>query len=394
MKQSAKLRFIMASRKLKGNNIFNGTSFLGPNKVLVTKTDGTIEAIIDEKDAGTDVEIANGIICPGFVNAHCHLELSHLKNTIPIHTGLVNFILQILQLRGPSNLKEEAMQAAAAEIYNSGIVAVGDICNTTDTIAVKKESNIYWHNFVEVSGFVDAMAQKKMEDIIAIATSFENELNNKRQTSIVPHAAYSVSKTLFEYINQKAKNKTLSIHNQETKTENDFFLHRSGDFLKLYDNLGIDITHFEATEKTSLQTWLPYITATERIIAVHNTFTSQADISFAKQYINPHKMFYCLCVNANLYIENELPNVQMFVENNCNIVLGTDSYASNNQLSIFAEIKTIQKHFPTIPLETILQWATFNGAKALGVEDKFGSLHVGKKPGIVLLAEDSCERIL
>jgi aminodeoxyfutalosine deaminase len=384
----------MSSRKLKGNNIFNGTSFLGPNKVLVTKTNGTIEAIIDEKDASTDVEIVNGIICPGFVNAHCHLELSHLKNKIPTHTGLVNFILQILQLRGPSNHKEEAMQAAATEMYNSGIVAVGDICNTTDTIAIKKESNIYWHNFVEVSGFVDAMAQKKMEDIIAIATSFETELNSKRQTSIVPHAAYSVSKTLFEYINQKANNKTLSIHNQETKTENDFFINRTGDFLKLYDNLGIDITAFEATQKTSLQTWLPYITATERIIAVHNTFTSQADVDFAKQYVNPHKMFYCLCVNANLYIENELPNVQMFVENNCNIVLGTDSYASNNQLSIFAEIKTIQKHFPAIPLETILQWATFNGAKALGVEDKFGSLHVGKKPGIVLLAEDSCERIL
>jgi cytosine/adenosine deaminase-related metal-dependent hydrolase len=95
-----------------------------------------------------------------------------------------------------------------------------------------------------------------------------------------------------------------------------------------------------------------------------------------------------------LYIENELPNVQMFVENNCNIVLGTDSYASNNQLSIFAEIKTIQKHFPALPLETILQWATFNGAKAIGIEDKFGSLHVGKKPGIILLGEDSCERIL
>jgi aminodeoxyfutalosine deaminase len=384
----------MASRKLKGNNIFNGSSFVGANKVLITNGEGTIEAIIDEKDAGADIEIVNGIICPGFVNAHCHLELSHLKNAIPTHTGLVNFILQILKLRGPSTQKEVAMQAAATEMYNTGIVAVGDICNTTDTIGLKKDSNIYWHNFVEVSGFVDAMAQKKMEDIIAVANSFETELKNKRQISIVPHAPYSVSKTLFEYINQKAKNKTLSIHNQETKTENNFFTHRTGNFLKLYENLGIDITHFEATEKTSLQTWLPYITATERIIAVHNTFTSQEDISFAKQYINPHKMFYCLCVNANLYIENELPNIPLFIENDCNIVLGTDSYASNNQLSIFAEIKTIQKHFPTIPLETILQWATFNGAKALGVEDKFGSLHVGKKPGIILFGEGNCERIL
>ncbi len=384
----------MASRKLKGNNIFNGTSFLGQNKVLVTKADGTIEAIIDEKDAGTDIEFFDGLLCPGFINAHCHLELSHLKNTIPTHTGLVNFILQILQLRGPNENKIAAMQAAEAEMYASGIVAVGDICNTTDSISIKKTSEIYYHNFIEVSGFIDSMAAKKMEDIIAIANSFEEEFKNKRQTSIVPHAAYSVSKTLFTLINEKAKNKTLSIHNQETKTENDFFLNKTGDFLKLYETLGIDITNFEPTEKTSLQTCLPYITATERIIAVHNTFTSQADISFAKQNINTHKMFYCLCVNANLYIENELPNIQLFMQNNCNIVLGTDSLASNQQLSIFEEIKTIQKHYPTIPLENILQWATFNGAKALGVEDKFGSLHVGKKPGIVLLQENESKRIL
>ena len=384
----------MASRKLKANNIFNGTSFLGQNNVLVTKADGTIEAIIDEKDAGTDIEVVNGILCPGFVNAHCHLELSHLKNKIPTHTGLVNFILQILQLRGPNENKLAAMQAAEAEMYNSGIVAVGDICNTTDSISIKKESKIYWHNFIEVSGFIDAMAAKKMEDIVAVANAFENVLKNKRQISIVPHAPYSVSKTLFEFINAKAKNKTLSIHNQETETENDFFENKTGDFLKLYNTLGIDIANFEATEKTSLQTWLPYITATERIIAVHNTFTSKADIDFAKQNINPHKMFYCLCVNANLYIENELPNIELFIQNNCNIVLGTDSLASNNQLNIFEEIKTIQKHYPTIPLCTILQWATFNGAKALGIEDKFGSLHVGKKPGVVLLTEHNSIRIL
>ena len=105
-------------------------------------------------------------------------------------------------------------------------------------------------------------------------------------------------------------------------------------------------------------------------------------------------MFYCLCINANLYIENELPNINLFVENNCNIVLGTDSYASNFSLNIFDEIKTIQKYFPQIPLEKILQWATFNGAKALGVEDKFGSLHLGKKPGIVLVKNDEAVRLV
>ena len=384
----------MEIRKIKGTNIFNGTSFLGENNVLIVNTDGLIQAIVPTEVAGENIENYEGIICPGFINAHCHIELSHLKNKIPTHTGLVNFILQILQHRGPSTYKLPAMQAAANELYNSGTVAVGDICNTTDSIELKKDSNIYWHNFVEVSGFVDAMAQQKMDDIAAIAKTFEEELKNKRQVSIVPHAPYSVSKILFTLINEKAKNKILSIHNQETKTENDFFKNKEGDFLKLYKSLGIDIPNFEPTGTTSLQAWLPYITGTQRLIAVHNTFTSQADIDFAKQYLNPHKMFYCLCVNANLYIENEMPNINLFVENNCNIVLGTDSYASNFSLNIFDEIKTIQKYFSQIPLEKILQWATFNGAKALGVEDKFGSLHVGKKPGIVLVKKDEAVRLV
>ena len=384
----------MEIRKIKGTNIFNGTAFLGENNVLIVNTDGVIQAIVPTEDAGENIENYDGIICPGFINAHCHIELSHLKNKIPTHTGLVNFILQILQHRGPSTEKLPAMQAAAQELYNSGTVAVGDICNTTDSIALKKDSKIYWHNFVEVSGFVDAAAHQKMDDISTIAKFFEDELKNKRQVSIVPHAPYSVSKTLFGLINEKAKNKILSIHNQETKTENDFFKNKEGDFLKLYKSLGIDIPNFEPTGTTSLQAWLPYITGTQRLIAVHNTFTSKADIDFAKQYLNPHKIFYCLCINANLYIENELPNINLFVENNCNIVLGTDSYASNFTLNIFDEIKTIQKHFPQIPLEKILQWATFNGAKALGVEDKFGSLHVGKKPGIVLVKKDEAVRLV
>jgi aminodeoxyfutalosine deaminase len=384
----------MEIRKLKGTNIFNGTQFLGANKVLVIDNSGTIQAIVNDAEAGADVEIHHGILCPGFVNAHCHIELSHLKSKIPTNTGLVNFILQILALRGPNDTKLAAMQAAEQELYQSGTVAVGDICNTTDSIILKKQSNIYWHNFIEVSGFVDAMAHKKMEDIEAIANEFEAQLLNKRQISIVPHAPYSVSKTLFGLINEHAKNKTISIHNQETKTENDFFENSTGDFNKLYKKLGIDISHFTATEKTSLQTWMSYITNTERIIAVHNTFTSQADIDFAKNYLNPHKMFYCLCPNANLYIENCFPNINMFVQNNCNIVLGTDSYASNTSLNIYDEIKTIQKHFPEIPLDNILQWATYNGARALSIEDKFGSFHIGKKPGIVLINSEKAVRLV
>jgi aminodeoxyfutalosine deaminase len=399
----------MQYRKIKGNNIFDGYKFVGANKVLITQANGTIEAIVDETEAGEDVQNVNGIICPGFVNAHCHIELSHLKNAIPQHTGLINFILDILKLRTANDeIKQEAMRLAAEELYNSGTVAVGDICNTTDSIPLKQNSKIYWHNFIEVSGFSEDIAQKRFDEIKEVYEQFSNQLQTLKNTdsqvpppiggkfrgAISPHAPYSVSPKLFQLINETAFGKTLSIHNQETPTENDFLQNKSGDFLRLYQTLGIDISSFATNAKSSLQYWLPQLKNAKKLISVHNSFTSEADILFAKQYSPEQEMYFCLCPNANLYIENTLPPIEMLLKNNCTIVLGTDSYASNTQLNIFEEIKTIQKHFPQISLENILQWATINGAKALGIDDNFGSFNKGKNAGAVIIGADNSSKLL
>jgi aminodeoxyfutalosine deaminase len=398
----------MQYRKIKGNNIFDGYQFVGEDKVLVSQADGTIEAIIDEKDAGEEVQVFDGIICPGFVNAHCHIELSHLKSKIPQHTGLVNFILDILKLRtADDEIKQQAMRQAEAELYNSGTVAVGDICNTTDSIFLKKDSKLHWHNFIEVSGFAEDIAELRFENGKNILEQFSKQLQNSKNTdfqvpppiggefrgAFSPHAPYSVSSKLFQLINESSVGKTLSIHNQETQTENEFLQNKNGDFLRLYENLGIDISSFAATNKTSLQTWLPQLHHAKKIISVHNSFTNEEDILFAEQFSSTQEIYFCLCPNANLYIENILPPVEMLIKNNCNIVLGTDSYASNTQLNIFEEIKTIQKNFPDISLENILQWATLNGAKALGLDGFLGSFKKGKKAGVVVINEIESKRI-
>jgi len=100
---------------------------------------------------------------------------------------------------------------------------------------------------------------------------------------------------------------------------------------------------------------------------------------------NGLKLVYCLCINANLYIENKVPPVDMLLKHRCHIVVGTDSYSSNWQLSIASEIKALHQHFPHLPVETILQWASSNGAKALGWQDNLGSFEKRKKPGVVLI---------
>ena len=365
-------------RKFQADSIFTGSELLDESHVLLTHPDGTIIEIVPHGEAGDDIEKMKGIISPGFINCHCHIELSFLKDKIPEHTGLVDFVLSVLANRDADPaIKLGAMQAGAEELYHSGTMAIGDICNDALSLQLKKNSPLHWINFIEVSGFVNSTAQQRFNTALQIAKAF-SEL--PFPYAIVPHAPYSVSRNLFKLINEYAS-PLISIHNQESADEDELYLSKSGAFLKLYDKLGIDIAGFNPTGKSSLHSWLPHFTHQQKIISVHNTFISQADIDIA------NSLTYCICINANLYIENKLPAIEMLMNNNCHIVVGTDSYASNHQLNMLEELKTIQKNFPTIDTSTILKWATKNGAEALGISEHFGSFDKGKKPGIILIDE-------
>lgn len=362
---------------------------------MITGETGVVAGMIDEKDAGGDVEKLKGILCPGFINAHCHLELSHMKGHIPRHTGLVDFVLKVISERHYAEhdiLK--AIEVAEDEMLQNGIVAVGDICNNTFTISQKSKNRLQYHNFIEASGFVPTIAKQRFDKSVEILKEYQTTNNHQRAT-INPHAPYSVSPAMFEMIDNLPNNNLLTIHNQETEAENEFFEKGTGDFLRLYQQMGIDISFFKPHQKTSLQTWLPHFTKGQTIISVHNATTSQSDIDFLKlKTQNPKlKTFFCLCPNANLYISNTLPNVKMLMQHTDNIVLGTDSLASNDELSIWGEIKTLQTNFPEIDMAVLLKWATGNGARALQMDEKLGSFEKGKQPGVILIDENGSNKI-
>jgi cytosine/adenosine deaminase-related metal-dependent hydrolase len=139
-----------------------------------------------------------------------------------------------------------------------------------------------------------------------------------------------------------------------------------------------------------LQYFLPFFKKNQPLILVHNVYTKAEDIVYAQTMseFENSALYFCLCPHANQYISNKLPDVNMFVNNEMNLVLGTDSLASNDQLSIMAEIKLLQQHFPHISIVEMLKWATSNGAKALKINDVYGSFEKGKRPGVVLIGED------
>lgn len=385
----------MAYRKIKADRIFDGYRFINDH-VLVTK-DGEVEAVVPSTEAGEDIEIFEGILSPGFINCHCHLELSHMKGLIPEGTGLVDFVFKVVTER--HHTEDEilaAIERAEDEMLRNGIIAVGDICNNTLTIPQKKKSRVKYYNFIEASGWLPEVSQIRFERARNLYEKFSilhspavaGGLPQAQPFSVVPHAAYSVSENLWNKIQPYFKDKVVSIHNQETAFEDEFFKEGSGDFNRMYQMMNIDNSHHQPVKRSSLQYCFNKLLGAENAILVHNTFTGQQDLDHIKQLQTQNskpQTFFCLCVNANQYIEKALPPIEMLRKNNCTVVLGTDSLASNWSLNILDEIKTIRKNFPSIPLEEILQWATSNGAKALKMDNELGSFEKGKKPGIVLI---------
>ena len=380
----------MGFRKFSATQLFDGYKLFNEKLVLVTTVDGTIEAIVPVEEAGDDIEYFTGILLPGFINCHCHLELSHMKGRIDQQTGLVKFVSQVMSTRHfPDDEIYAAIAAAEEEMVAGGIVAVGDICNNKLTLLQKQKHRLRYHNFIEASGFVPEMADTRFKKAADIFAAYAGPYGTPiTVNSIVPHAPYSVSDELWKKIIHFPGNHLLTIHNQETAAENDFFLRKTGDFLDLYRQLSTDIGFFDPPGKSSMQAFLPRFLPNQQVILVHNVHTSEADIVFAKSLPIYKQLFFCLCPNANLYISGSLPPVELFIEQGLPIVLGTDSLASNYQLSIAAEMKRILQHFPAVSVETILKWATINGARALRINQSLGSFEKGKKPGVVLCETD------
>ena len=355
------------------------------NGVVIVNETGQIQAIDQRENHDiSSLEIHKGIIVPGFINTHCHLELSHMKGKVNTGTGLLPFIASVVQFRDiPQNEIDAAIKIADQEMYDAGIVAVGDISNQIDTVAQKSVSKLKYYTFVEMFDFMfDGMTENEFTKYKEVYDQHEHNQKNKK--SCVPHAPYSVSPQLFQKINAVNQSpRTISIHNQETPAEEALFLRKEGGFPALYKSLDIPLDHFQATGKTSIHYAMTHMDPRQRTLFVHNTLTTDTDIKAAQNWSD--QVYWATCANANLYIENRLPNYQAFIDNQARMTIGTDSLTSNWQLSILEEMKTISQYQSYVSLTTLLEWACINGAQALGFESELGSIEVGKKPGLNLL---------
>jgi aminodeoxyfutalosine deaminase len=377
-------------RKFTSDFILSPEGELLQNHELVTTDSGQIISL--DNGISDNCEKLNGILLPAFINTHCHLELSYLKGLIPMGYGLAAFIRDLITKRKnyDGNINGHIIIADQL-IYDNGIDAVADICNTVDTIECKKVSAIYYHSLMEVYNPDPHTALQTINRSSILKKQFEAF---NLHCSTVPHAPYSISAELFQLIKSKAENEgnLWSIHYQESADENKLFNNGSGNLHDLFIDLGYDPSWYNPRKETLLQYIDRYIPLHRNILLVHNTYMQKNELDIIKSSDYSKRIWLCICPKANLYIENKLPDINMLNESGLPITIGTDSLASNNTLSILDELKIIALNFPKIKLETLLTWATANGAAYMNLYSK-GSFKEGNSPGLICISDIENKRL-
>lgn len=374
-------------RKIAANYIFPISRKPIKNGILILNDDGSVSDIMDTGGIMQEMEhleFYNGIIVPGFINTHCHLEFSYLKGEISRYLELPGFLTELVKKRTDDPaIINEPVRMAHETMIREGIVAAGDISNTQFSFFVKDSGPVRYHTFLEILGLHPDESGEIFNRAIHLLQYIQS--NCPHSASICPHAPYSVSDALFRKIYDYCQRNVniISIHNQETGSEDELFQKNNGSLKKALEDHGANYSNFRPSYQSSLKTTLKKLPGNQNTLLIHNTYTSEEDILYAER--NHRALFWVLCPNANLYIEKQLPDISLFYNLGIKTAIGTDSLASNDTLSVLEELKTISFHFPEIPLSTLFTWATFNGAEALDMAHELGSFDKGKKPGVNLI---------
>jgi cytosine/adenosine deaminase-related metal-dependent hydrolase len=348
--------------------------------IIETADDGTILNIrstggLPVEEAG--LEFYSGIIIPGLINAHCHLELSHLAGRIPGKAGLSGFVSEIRNNRASD---EETILRAAdladRRMYADGISGVGDISNTGITLTTKRNSRIHYHTFMEVFGLDSQDAAIRFKQALDLADAFKDA---GLSHSLAPHAPYSVGIDLWELLSRESSlTGIISIHHDESPEERDLLEHRRGRMADSFKQAGFDLSRLPV-EAADIYRLLGRYLPESKWILVHNTLTDPVKATSG----SASEVFWVLCPRSNQYIENLLPDIKGFAASGLTICLGTDSLASNLSLSVTDEMNSILETAPEVSFDDVLRWATLNGARALGMDKNLGSIETGKKPGLI-----------
>lgn len=320
---------------------------------------------------------ATGVILPGLVNAHTHLELSWMRGRVPPAASMCDWVDRLLALRGTTSVDApEPIVEAIHEARASGTALVGEITNTLAAYDALADSDLSAMIFRELIGFNAA----DPEGLVAAAEAELAELTPIEwlRTSVVPHAPYSGSPALLRAIGA-AGDRPVSVHLGESKEEIEFLRDGSGRWRELLERLGA----WDPSWRPPACGPVTYLDSlglvNERLLAVHGVQLTDEEL----EHLAAAGATLVACPRSNRWTGVGTPPIERFYRAGVRVAFGTDSLASVEDLNLFSELALARRVAPGIPARQLLRSATIEGATALGFEGELGSIEPGKRAELV-----------
>ncbi|MBN2375707.1 MAG: amidohydrolase family protein [Sedimentisphaerales bacterium] len=331
------------------------------------------------------LDLSGCVVLPGLINAHTHLELSGLREQVAYEGDFVDWVDRLGQARrqgkklGQWDL-EEVVQQACVESLRSGVTTVGDVCFGHRVWQMLAQQKIRKVCFAEVFGLGDDLDEQRDYLNKCIEQTQPDELLT---LGLSPHAPYSAQSGVYRLAAQLGREHGLALttHLAETMEEIEFLVSGEGpwrNYLKKMFNWDGD---FERPGKMPVEYFLEMELAEQDFLLAHVNYITFDELELLRG--RGHSVAYC--PRSHNFFGHPVHPFQKMLELGINVCLGTDSLASNSSLSILDEMRFLRREFPDLDVGAILRMATINGAKALQLDDKIGSIRVGKEADLIAL---------
>lgn len=375
-------------RCLLAPHVFTGEGALVADGAVVVDDDGNVLDIGTQADVlprATGAEIARfaGLLMPGLVNAHTHVELSHLRGQVPGGAGFFPWVMSLLKARAASMDEDaaSAADAAADELARAGTVAVGDVSNGLGAVHALARKGIGGIVFHEVYGYDRHRATVRLCDLARERAEVVGAWpGTDLAYAPAPHTLYTTHPDVVRGAVRAARKEGVrsSIHLGEHPAEREFLEHGTGGVVRFAESIGASLEGFPVPRRSPVAFADELEILGPDVILVHLTTTTRQELDLVAERRAP----VVLCPRSNLMIEVRLPPVADVLAAGILPALGTDSLASNSTLDVLAEAKAIAERYPTVPAATLLAMATAAGADALARPD-LGRIAKGKRPGVL-----------
>jgi len=329
-------------------------------------------------------DLGRGILLPGLVNAHCHLELSHLAGLRAGGAGFVPWVESVVASRG--RIAEEDVLCATAEalrfLEDRGTVAVGDVSNALAHLDLLAASRLSGVVFLELLAFDPARAEAVLAWADERTAAVLPRLRPGLEVRLAAHAPHSVSPALFRRLVERGG--PAAIHLAESKDETAFLAGGGGAWPAFLERRGLGHVALAPPGLSPVRYADRLGALHEHLVAAHGVQVDAAD----REILARRGVHVVLCPRSNRNLAVGTADVPAFLAAGVRLALGTDSLASVETLDVLDDAVLLHREFPDLDPAAIVRMATLGGAEALGLGD-LGAIAPGKRAALAFAADDS-----